>query len=318
MEYRTFYLFDRVDMPLPDLVDLRPAADASVVVEGERFVPAGSDAFASVRSERGYVFGYRANNCDDVYAARPHPFLCFDIVLGSGVEYFFHVDAFDWSELNASWILRDRWFITKITSDLRHPDFLPPIPHDSALIGELIDVFMKSFVALMKLYPQVHLPMIPNVEFRSHDGLGGRHGSWPRERTSFTLGAHVFDPTHVVSSMRPVFAISDRTLGTKFWISGGIREPRRTIYRFSDEIGEIESVIYSIDDGYDQDTRSNTLGHFRPRMVDSDGSVTLNQDIGTRRLTSMIRIWAASEISWSLIRPMSFSYDVTTPATYEY
>jgi hypothetical protein len=48
MEYRTFYLFDRVDMPLPDLVDLRPAVDASVVVEGERFVPAGSESWAKV------------------------------------------------------------------------------------------------------------------------------------------------------------------------------------------------------------------------------------------------------------------------------
>jgi hypothetical protein len=319
MEYRTFYLFDRVDMPLPDLVDLRPAADASVVVEGERFVPEEPEHWVKVRSESGYVFGYRGNLCDDLRAHRPRPFAVYSILENDGKSYFFHIEALDWSSHSECWVARENWIITRISEVFARPTEYSSISANRELVDGLIDRFRRAFVASMLLFPQFHIRKIPNIVFQSHDGPGGRHLSWSDDRTPIKIGEFNFDPVSLDPVWDYMVAISDRATGDRFWIHGGVREPNHAVYRYSDAVGEIESIIYSTDDAsFDKDPRSNTLGHFRPRIVDSSGNSTFNQNIDRWRLLKMVRLWSASRVIRSFVYQSSFSVDIITPATEVY
>ncbi len=318
MEYRTFYLFDRVDMPLPDLVDLRPAADASVVVEGERFVPVEAEHRVGIRSEYGYVFEYRGNICDDLDADRPRPFATYSIIECDGRKHFFHIDVFDWSNEFNCWTMRDDWFISRVTIRFGGPDPLPPKETDSGFIDHVISRFGRAFKASIILFPQCHLRKIPKVEFISHNGPGGRPLSWNFSRSSYKFGDFIIDPIAFDLERPDRIALCDRATGQRLWIHGGTRDPYLTIYRYSDDIGEIESIIYSTEDGYDKDERCNTLGHLRPRIVDVNGHATLDQNVDGSRIQSMIRLWSVKRVLRSFIYQYSFSVDVVTPATFSY
>lgn len=316
MEYRTFYLFDHVDMPLPDLVDLRPAADASVVVDGERFIPEEPEHWVKVRSESGYVFSYRGNLCDDLRANRPRPFAVYSITENDGKKFFFHIDAFEWSSEFGCWVIKEEWFVTNISEVFLRTEQHSSIKEKNTSIDRLFNQFRRAFIASMLLFPQFHIRKISNITFQSIDGPGGHHLSCGNYGTPIRIGEFVFDPVSLDPNWPYMVAMSDRATGDRFWIHGGVREPNHAVYRYSDADGEIESIIYSTDDAsIDRDARSNTLGHFRPRILDSSGNSTFNQNIDRSRLLKMVRFWSASRVIRSFVYQSSFSIDIITPAT---